>query len=111
MASTFFWTMRSISSNSDGAESHRWWSNEADQERHKGGERKGYAGVEPQGLQGNDDDQEDDRHGRKEDGEGDLIGGFLPSCPFHQIDHAIKEAFAGLAATRTFIQSESTGAR
>ena len=37
--------------------------NQADQQGHQHGDRKGHAGVKTEGFQGDDDDQEDDRHG------------------------------------------------
>ena len=67
--------------------------NQADQKGDKDGHGKGDARIEAEEFQGQDDDQKDDRQGRKEDGQGDFVGGFLALRPFHQADHPVHESF------------------
>ena len=52
--------------------------------------------VERIGQQGGADDQEDDREAGQQDVQGDLVGRLLALGAFHQADHAVQEALAGV---------------
>ena len=52
--------------------------------------------VERIGQQRGADDQEDDGEARQQDVQGDLVGGLLALGAFHQADHAVQEALAGV---------------
>ena len=80
--------------NADGAqEAADGGGNEANQQggQHRHGKR--HAGIGPEGFQGDDDHEEDDGQGRKQDGQGDFVGGLLTAGPFDQADHPVHEAF------------------
>ena len=63
-------------------------------DQHRDGQ--GHARVKAEGLEGYDHQQEDDRHGREEDRESNLVGGFLAPCPFDQTNHSVQETFPGI---------------
>ncbi len=53
------------------------------------------AGVDGEGLQGDDGQQEDDGEAGQQDVEGDLVRGLLALGPLDQADHAVEEGLAG----------------
>ncbi len=54
--------------------------------------------VERVRQQRNAHDQEDDREAGQQDIQGDLVGRLLALGAFHQADHAVEEALAGVGA-------------
>ena len=56
----------------------------------------GGVGVDGEGLQGDDGQQEDDGQPGQQDVEGDLVGRLLAAGPFDQGDHPVDEALARL---------------
>src|SRR5260370_42395704 len=56
----------------------------------------GYAGVDGDGLEGDDGQQEDDGEAGEENVEGDFVGGLLPLGAFDERDHAVDEGLAGV---------------
>ncbi len=52
--------------------------------------------IERKRCQRGDRNEEDDRQPRKQNRKRDLIGRLLALCTFHQTNHAIEEAFAGV---------------
>ena len=50
--------------------------------------------VDGERLQGEDHDDEDDRQGCQQDGQGDLVGRLLALGALDQGDHAVEEALA-----------------
>ncbi len=73
---------------------------ETDQERSEDGyrDRRAPAGarrcVDREGQESPAGDQEDDRHRREEDCEGDLVRGLPPARPLDHRDHPVEERFA-----------------
>ena len=65
-------------------------------------------GVPGHGPQGNHHDQKDQRKGREQQGQGDLVGRALADGAFDQGDHPVEERFAGAAGDLDTIRSERT---
>ncbi len=69
---------------------------QADQQRGQHDHGLLAAGVDREGLEGDDGEQEDDGEGRQEDVQGDLVGRLLPGRALDQSDHPVDEGLAGL---------------
>ncbi len=65
-------------------------------------------GIKAEEFQGHDHDKEDDRERRKENGQGDFIGCFLPLAPSTRLIMRSRKLSPGLAVTTTLIWSDST---
>ena len=69
---------------------------QADEEGDEHGRRQGDARIRAEGAQGHDDDQEDDRQRREQDGQGDLVRRLLASGALDKADHPVEEARPGI---------------
>jgi hypothetical protein len=67
---------------------------QADQESDERGYRESDVGIDAEGLQRDDNQQEYERQRRKQDREGDLIGRLLARRALDEADHVIEESFA-----------------
>jgi hypothetical protein len=69
---------------------------QADEQGDEHEDRLRRGGVDGDGLQGDDREQEDDGESSEKDVEGDLVGGLLALGAFDEGDHAIEEGLAGI---------------
>src|SRR5258708_11498834 len=69
---------------------------QAYEQRNKSRNIYGSVGIIAEWLQGNADDDKDQRETSQQDRQGDLIQRLLPGCALHQGNHLIQEAFTGL---------------
>ena len=79
-----------------GEQSSDGGGDQAHRQGDQGGHGQGDAAVAADGVQGDDDDHEDDGQGHQQDLQGDLVGGLLAGGALHQGDHLVQEGLAGV---------------
>ena len=90
-------------SNADGGEQTA--DGGGDQTNHQGnqgGQRQLNPTIHPDGIQGDNYDQEDDGQGDEERAQRNFVGRFFPGGAFHQSDHPIQKAVAGVRGDADF---------
>ena len=76
--------------------------NQTNHQGDQGGQRQLNPAIHADGVQGDNDNQEDDGQGNQKGAQGDFVGGLFPGSAFHQSDHAVQKAVAGIGGNPNF---------
>ena len=76
--------------------------NQTNHQGDQGGQRQLNPAIHSDGVQGDNDNQKNDGQGDQKGAQGDFVGGLFPGGAFHQSDHAVQKAVAGIGGDLDF---------